>query len=284
MATRGSEVVLFGGCSDWACFDDIWEWDGVSWTRKIPLDRRPWFPWLRADGKMARLGSKLVLFGGWRETWEWDGVSWTKKGFAQFGPEQRNRHAMATLSDKVVLFGGLQHLDHYTNHYGELLSDTWEWDGVAWVKKTPAVSPPPRQGHAMATLGSKVVLFGGNTSSGFLGDTWEWDGVAWVKKTPAVSPPPRWLHAMATLGNKVVLFGGCCDTGETGESTFFGDTWEWDGVTWTQKQPASSPERRSDHAMAAVGSRVVLFGGWGDRRFLSDTWEWDGMTWTQRTP
>ena len=25
---------------------------------------------------------------------------------------------------------------------GALLNDTWEWDGAAWVEKTPATSPP----------------------------------------------------------------------------------------------------------------------------------------------
>jgi hypothetical protein len=35
--------------------------------------------------------------------------------------------------------------------------------------------------------------------------------------------------------------------------------------------------------MAALGDKVVLFGGAGTA-FLNDKWEWDGATWTERHP
>ena len=57
-----------------------------------------------------------------------------------------------------------------------------------------------RQMPAMATLGSKVVLFGG-LGNGTHADTWEWDGSSWTRKTPAASPPRRSGAMMATLGN-----------------------------------------------------------------------------------
>jgi hypothetical protein len=47
-------------------------------------------------------------------------------------------------------------------------------------------------------------------------------------------------------------------------------------------------DERSDYAMAALGDKVVLFGG-GHREAnytitnLNDTWEWDGANWTQKT-
>jgi hypothetical protein len=75
-----------------------------------------------------------------------------------------------------------------------------------------------RQAHAMAALGTKVVMFGG-AQNVRIGDTWEWDGAVWTRRTPANSPPPRASHAMATLGNKVVLFGG------EGEGAELADTW-----------------------------------------------------------
>jgi hypothetical protein len=76
---------------------------------------------------------------------------------------------------------------------------------------------------------------------------------------------------------RVVLFGG----------QDLGDTWEWDGVSWAQRNPAASPTARENHAMAydAARQRVVLFGGYsGASVFLGDTWEWDGVSWAQRNP
>src|SRR5438093_448817 len=91
---------------------------------------------------------------------------------------------------------------------------------------------------------------------------------------------PRHGQAMAydAVRGRVTLFGG------RGGSSL-GDTWEWEGTTWTQRA-SSGPSPRSGHAMAydEVRGRVVLFGGSnGSYPYrLTDTWEWDGTTWTQQ--
>ncbi len=81
----------------------------------------------------------------------------------------------------------------------------------------------------------------------------------------------------------MVLFGG----GGNRRLRLFGDTWTWDGTTWTQQAPAASPSARDQAAMAydAATGTAVLFGGVdpiGDH--LADTWTWDGTTWTQQAP
>ncbi len=90
-------------------------------------------------------------------------------------------------------------------------------------------------------------------------------------------PAPRAWHAMAydSARGRVVLFGG----NYANTNTFYGDTWEWDGATWTLRT-TTGPAPRQEHAMAYDSARgvTVLFGGWS----FSDTWEWDGASWTQR--
>ena len=55
----------------------------------------------------------------------------------------------------------------------------------------------------------------------------------WIQESPATSPSARSDHAMAyDAGHgQTVLFGGGDSTGD-----FLGDTWVWDGTTWTQKR------------------------------------------------
>ena len=56
------------------------------------------------------------------------------------------------------------------------------------------------------------------------------------------------------------------------------DTWEWDGINWSQRASVG-PENRSDHAMAWFPplGRTVLFGGvFQFYRAHSDLWTWDG--------
>ena len=61
----------------------------------------------------------------------------------------------------------------------------------------------------------------------------------------------------AAIG-QLVLFGGTSSNG-----TVLNDTWTYNGTTWTQLSPLTSPSARSDFSMAydpAMG-QLVLFGG-----------------------
>jgi hypothetical protein len=84
--------------------------------------------------------------------------------------------------------------------------------------------------------------------------------------------------AFDTERGRTVLFGGS----SVGWGTL-GDTWEWDGSTWTQVE-AVGPSVRSGHAMAfdSDQQRTLLFGGLDSGGVATgDTWQWDGTTWTQ---
>ena len=194
----------------------------------------------------------------------------------------RYGHAMAYDSGRgrVVLFGGAN--DNNSIDFG----DTWEWDGTTWIVRTPALSPIPRFGHAMAydAARERVVLFGGYdfVSGSFLADTWEWDGNAWVETTPPTSPSVRFGHGMAYDANRqrVVLFGGAGDT------SVLADTWEWDGSAWIERTPATNPPAREYGALAYddARGRTVLFGGFDGATYFGDTWEWDGDDWVEFAP
>src|SRR5207247_10197698 len=64
-------------------------------------------------------------------------------------------------------------------------------------------------------------------------------------------------------GKTMLLFGGKNDT------TFFKNTWEWDGKHWTQRQDIG-PAARAFAALAydSTRQRVVLFGGSGQSLFV----------------
>jgi len=96
----------------------------------------------------------------------------------------------------------------------------------------------------------------------------------------AGGPSARVGHAMAyDSGRDVsVLFGGW-------DGTHAGETWEWDGGTWTLRA-GTGPSPRSWAAMAYDSARgvAVLFGGYEGYPYYSngETWEWDGNNWTLR--
>ena len=159
-----------------------------------------------------------------------------------------------------------------------------------WTRQAPATHPQDREGGAMAydAATGTAVLFGGlnGRSTRPLYTTWTWDGTTWTQRHPAAHPPARFDASMAydaATGN-VVLFGGGSNDGGCCK---LGGTWVWDGTTWTQRHPATSPPARSLASMAydAATGNVVLFGGVGrDGGASGDTWVWDGTTWTQQHP
>ncbi len=166
-----------------------------------------------------------------------------------------------------------------------------------WVEPSLSSAPLARIGPSMAydPATKSTLLFGG--SGAFVpgpvyGDTWIWRN-GWTQLSPATSPPPRQSAGAAydPTTKTVVLFGGW-DNSKNGVA--LGDTWTWDGVTWTRQfPPVSPPARYSRESMVydPATQTVLLFGGYGSDTGgyggapFGDTWEWNGRTktWRQRS-
>jgi len=228
---------------------------GLQWQEVVTANA----PSLRTHTAMVydETRNLTVLFGGSDgslegDTWEWDGCTWTLRSTS--GPVGRYDHAMAYDSTRgvTVLFGGIIDAGIHAN-------DTWEWDGSTWTFRSNT-GPAPRYGCRMAFDVDRnvVVLFGGVPNGPE--ETWEWNGNAWALRS-STGPAARYSHAMVydTARHRTLLFGGL-DPG--GSTTWMGDTWQWDGSTWTE-QVVSGPAPRAVHAMAYDAGRSVtlLFGG-----------------------
>ncbi len=280
-------IVLYGGSTSgtrptW--FNDTWEWDGSTWSKRNPARTPP----ACADHAMTydAARNRIVLFGSggfWNpsnDLWEWDGNNWQPRT-PLTQPPARFAHALAydAATQRVLLFGG------FGGSVSSmiLLGDTWAWNGQDWKRVTPAMTPPPMAGHAMAFDATRrsVVLCGGYGQR----DTWVWQSTNWVHRPrPGVALPRRIGHAIAydDSRRRTLVFGG---RGVVTTTQLFSDMWAWDGARWTPETPATRPPARQFSAMAydASRGRVVMFGGLAATR-LADTWEWDGANWTQMSP
>src|SRR5207302_1904542 len=141
--------------------------------------------------------------------------------------------------------------------------ETWRWNGAAWDLGEASA---PSQGTSAPTL--------------------------WSERAPAGCPPARTGAVMVTdeARHQVLLLGGSASP--LGQVPLVpGDTWIWDGSTWTQLHPGPAPPARGG-AVAAydpLRSVVVLYGGVG----LDDkggpvafdaTWTWNGSAWKRQAP
>jgi hypothetical protein len=102
---------------------------------------------------------------------------------------------------------------------------------------------------------------------------------------PPTSPGVRLACGMAydPLRQRAVVFGG------TAIFTFRNDTWEFDGDTWREINPAHRPAIRAQMGMAYLPriERAVLFGGCNEDECwnnFNDTWAYDGADWEELFP
>jgi len=288
--------VLFGGFVAGGGTRQTWAWDG-AWQLVDEGGERPFVTpsarlWSEAVHAPGQGG--VLLFGGagheggpQGDLWRWDGVRWRalhthNPAAPDESPRPRSLHALAWDERRqvLVLVGGEPGGD-----------ETWEWDGERWTLRAvydparPERAPAPRFGHALAYDAARqtTLLFGGSADGP--AETWGWDGQDWTllhrrgARDPDSSPPTLEGHALAYDAGRelVVLYGGHA-------GVLSGQTWEWDGETWTRRDPLPgdpSPPPLRWHSLAYDGGRgvTVLFGG-GDRRwYLEQTWEWDGERW-----
>jgi cysteine-rich repeat protein len=167
-------------------------------------------------------------------------------------------------------------------------SETWEYDGIAWIRPRLATSPSTRASPTLAfdAQRNKLVLFGGEVRNdhevALLNDTWEYDGINWEQRTTPTHPPAMAGAVMVfdMQRRTMVMFGG--PTAAT-----LSDTWEYDGVSWTQVSTTRRPANRTGPAMTydERRNRTVLFGGISTSfEVLNDTWEFDGLNWSPMNP
>ena len=203
----------------------------------------------------------------------------------------RTGHAMCydSARQRLVLFGGRAVPDDGFTPVGDLLGDTWEFDGAAWHKVAEfagqpgfgadaTTGPDPRDGHAMAydPIRQRTVMWGG--SAGDAGLVWEWNGTAWTPITPEVGtqqPFGRAGHAMTFdfVQRKVVMLGS-----EAGAN----DHWTWDGTRWQFRSNLPNVCCFDAHGIGVVSDpnrgRLVITGG----SMGPNTYEWDGIRWNLR--
>jgi hypothetical protein len=148
-AFASGPVVLFGGASGLSEYNDVWTFDGTSWTQASPGGDPG------ATQPRTRIGHGLFFDTG------------------------RNR---------VLLWGGqpaavVANVNCVDDYGGVACHDFWEWSGSAWTRVFPVdlhgdgVPDPARlEGVAYDTKRQAGVGIVGKAGTGATMDTWWWNG------------------------------------------------------------------------------------------------------------
>ena len=141
--------------------------------------------------------------------------------------------------------------------------------GVEWTELKLSGPGLARSSHAVAVQQDTLYLFGGEQAARepVSSALWRLDltaaSASWTE-TPSTGPGPvpRFGHTMCQLAGKLWLFGG--RSGLAIDELLLADLWVFDPVTAVWKEvetKGSPPSPRSFHAMAALGTRLYIFGG-----------------------
>jgi hypothetical protein len=203
------------------------------------------------------------------------------------------------LDGYVVRFGGCVSGNYWYSTCTPT-NATWILDPSGnWTQLHPALSPPARY-YASLTYDAAdgyLLLFGGNSSNGFLNDTWSFVHGAWTNQTGVNAsypnaPPARAAAALAydAYDGYVLLYGGeqsrqlVNATSETYVGSDFTDTWSYRGGGWVPLSPAQDPGALDSASCAfdAATASVVLYGGFSWNGGNSGaTWMFHGGQWTE---
>ncbi|MCA8952664.1 MAG: hypothetical protein KDE27_24340 [Planctomycetes bacterium] len=263
-AHDGFGIVVRGG--DPVLGSSMWRFQANAWRRidDGSLPRR-----YHARVAYDEQRAEIVVHSGFRsytsspffeDTWTFDGRWHLRRTSGGPGPAWGTpATAWSSAEQMVLVFNGP--------------GSTWNWTGSDWVDRTPANSPPWRQRPAMATdPAGGVMLFGGLLNGAYLGDQWHWNGSNWQQMTPAVQPAPR---AEAIAGFDPLRGVLVLASGYGSPTNGLTDTWEWDGVQWTQH--AATP-----FVISYSLAQTMTFRPDTGRLFVNGDpdYEWDGSQWT----
>ncbi|KAG7098999.1 hypothetical protein E1B28_000885 [Marasmius oreades] len=184
----GSKFMIFGGQVDGEFLNDIWSFDLNSLRSKPTWEyiepSSPERPAKRTGHVCVTHGDRIIVFGGtdgqyhYKDTWSFDLNTrrWTELKCIGYIPEAREGHAASLVDDVMYVFGG-RGVD------GKDLGDlaAFKVSNQRWYMfQNMGPAPSGRSGHAMANVGAKVFVLGGESF------------------TPPKQDNPNWIHVLDT--------------------------------------------------------------------------------------
>jgi hypothetical protein len=148
-----------------------------------------------------------------------------------------------------------------------------------WVQASGGPQPPANGAMAYDLVHHQTVML----VPGHPSQTWVFDGATrrWSQRFPATSPQLNGAAMAFDAARGYVLLLGSNANASTCAPWLPGETWTWNGTTWTQLHPVVAPDE-----CAGLGARMVYDAAHQRDLVVCDcnspaTWLWDGVNWAK---
>jgi len=212
-----------------------------------------------APGGYPILANQQVTGGQGFTTWTWNGSRWIEVLRGSGSPYVSGTMVYDPAIGMTVVIGGTSGSTGVSG-----------WNGSAWVALAALPGGIQGQPYLAFDQGRNQLLLLDSSAAG--ATTWTFDGKAWKKINTAAAPQEDWGGGFAydPRNGTTILFGG----GYMGSP--YGATWEWNGNTWTQLHPASSPPAGfAVMAFDAATQQMILLAENGT------AWTWANRNWSR---
>ncbi|KIK70799.1 hypothetical protein GYMLUDRAFT_66014 [Collybiopsis luxurians FD-317 M1] len=166
-----SKFIVFGGQVDGEFLNDLWSFDlnslrtRPSWELIEPSS--PDRPAQRTGHVCINHGDRIMIFGGtdgqyhYNDTWSFDLTTrkWSELTCIGFIPAPREGHAAALVDDVMYVFGGRGVDGKDLNDLAAFKLSNQRW----YMFQNMGPAPSGRSGHAMASIGPRVFVLGGES-------------------------------------------------------------------------------------------------------------------------
>jgi len=187
-------------------------------------------------------------------------------------PEARDSHTVVWTGSEMIVWGGF---------WSDLLGANIYWNTGGrydpatdtWTPTSTVGAPSARGGHTAVWTGSKMIVWGGQESSGaFVGTGGIYDPFTdtWTATSTVGAPEARISHTAEWTGSKMIIWGGLTDRGVLGQPTYVfldtGASYDPSTDTWTPTSSVKAPVGREGHTAVWTGSKMIVWGGSGGQR------------------
>ena len=281
---------VFGGLSNGSFVNDLWRFNGTSWSPVNNTDGGLGTPSVRSGAVAWKDSSgNAYIFGGrngsssyLNDLWMFNGTSWSPVNNTNGGlgtPSARYEAVAWTDNDgNAYVFGGRNIISSYLN-------DLWRFNGTSWSPVTIAGTAPSGRLAAVSWTDNagNAYVFGGLSNGSYVNDLWMFNGTSWSEVTNAGTPPSVRIGAVSWTDNagRSYVFGGYNGT------SYFNDLWNFttNNNTWTQlTNVTNAPNvRREAVAWTDNAGNAYVFGGYNSTSYFNDLWMFNGTSWSPVT-
>uniref|UniRef100_A0A8C3FGJ7 Uncharacterized protein n=1 Tax=Chrysemys picta bellii TaxID=8478 RepID=A0A8C3FGJ7_CHRPI len=237
LTMAGNIAFVFGGCSIYNTFDDQRTYFNDFYMLTITLTDLTWeriphdghIPCAREGHTLCVVRGKIYLFGGCSTQdakeclpgvyrFDLSSLTWQKVKTNGIAP-QTLRHSSAVIGENIYVYGGV--------HYGKAVDDLYMFSTVSlsWTPvKTTGSAPGARSGHAFATVGQVIYMFGGSSGENiYCTDVHALDTglLTWQQcEIKGEIPSGRSHHTFTAHHDKdIYLFGGIYESKDGNKTT-----------------------------------------------------------------